>query len=175
MRLLIFGLLTIILVSCGEPDNFYDVTKIIQTPDTVTVDKEFEFRLTLKNNTDKKIKLTIDKNVAKSVQFFPDWTCDSDLIIHEVPNPKSQDNDYETFNLNKGDSLTYTLTGQLSTFGTDGLKFTVKGYDRTFTMKRPKCQKFAMSLRGMWIPGHAYFADAMENYDFRGRELIVRD
>ena len=162
------------MISCGEPDNFYGITKTIQTPDAVTVDKEFEFRLTLKNETDKKIKLTIDKNVAKSVQFLPDWTCDSDWVIHKVPNPKSLDNNFETFNLNKGDSLTFKLTGQLSTFGTDSLKFSVKGIDRIFKMKRPKCQKFVMSLGGMWLPGHSYFADAMEGYNFR-QDLMIRE
>lgn len=174
MRLLILGLLTIMLTSCGESDNFYDVSKIIIAPDTVTIDKEFNFKLILRNETDKKIKLTIDTQVTKSIQFIPDWKCDGDLIVDRVPNPISQDNDFKIYNLDIGDSLVYELKGQLSHMGSDSLKFSILGYDRVFRVEKPKCKNFVMSLNGMWLPGDFNPFDAMEGYNF-GKRIEIRE
>jgi hypothetical protein len=174
MRVLLFGLLTIILTSCGEPDNFDVVTKSIEAPDTVTINEEFDFRLTLKNSTDKRIKLTIDKDVLKSIQFLPDWSCDNEYVVHRVPNPESVDNDYEIHYLNKNDSLIYDFKGRLSADNSDSLKFTVKNYDRVFRLKRQECERLTMTLGGMWLPGDFNPLDAMEGYNF-GRQIEIRE
>jgi hypothetical protein len=174
MRLLILGLLTTILTSCGESDNFYDVSKIITAPDTVTINKEFDFKLILRNETDKRIKLTIDNQVTKSIQFLPDWRCDGDLLVDRVPNPTSSDNNYEIYHLDKGDSIVYELKGLLSNLGMDSLKFSVQSYDRVFKMKKPKCRQFVMSFNGMWLPGDFNPLDAMEGYNF-GKEILIRE
>jgi hypothetical protein len=165
MRLLIFGLLTIILTSCGS-DNFDVVTKIIHVPDTVTTNQEFNFRLTLRNDSDKQIKLTIDKDVLKSIQFLPDWRCDGEYVVHQVPNPESVDNDYEVHYLSKNDSLTYNFKGRLSSSNSDSLEFVIEGYDRIFKLKGQDCKSFTMHLGGMWLPGDFNPLDAMENYNF---------
>ena len=174
MRLLTLGLLTIILTSCGQADNFDVVTKIIEAPDTVTINKEFDFRLTLRNDTDGQIKLTIDKNVLKSIQFLPDWRCGNEHVVHRVPNPTSVDNNYETHYLNKNDSLTYNFKGQLSIDNSDSLKFIIVDYDRIFRLKRAECKKLTMSLDGMWLPGDFNPLDAMEGYNF-GQQIEIRE
>jgi hypothetical protein len=160
------------LISCGKFDDFYHVTKGINAPDTVVINKEFDFNISLKNETNAKIKLTIDKNVLKSIQFLPYWKCDDKLVIDDVPNPKSVDQDFETIYLEQGDSLNYTLTGQLSESSNENLTFSVKGYDRTFVMLKPTCKIFMMSLGGMWLPGDGPFGDAMEGYNFT-KEIVI--
>jgi hypothetical protein len=172
IRFSFFIFLTIALISCGKSDDFYNVTKDIFAPDTIVLNKGFDFKVVLKNETSEKIKLTIDKNVLKSIQFTPYWTCDGKLIISQVPNPKSVDQDFETIYLNHGDSLNYTLTGQLLKSNIENLIFSIKGYDRTFILLKPTCDKFIMSLGGMWLPGDGPFGDAMEGYNF-SKEIII--
>lgn len=174
MRLLILALLAIILTSCREADNFYDVSKFITAPDSVTIDEEFDFKLILRNETDKRIKLTIGNQISKSVQFLPDWRCDGDLLVDRVANPTSQGNDFKVYNLDKGDSLVYALKGQVSHMGSDSLKFSIRGYDTIFRMEKPKCKNFVMSLDGMWIPGNGPITDAMEGYNF-GQKIKIRE
>ncbi len=174
MRLPILGLLAIILTSCGQADNFDVVTKIIETPDTVRINKEFDFRLTLRNDTDRQIKLTIDKNVLKSIQFLPDWRCENEYVVHRVPNPRPVDNDYEIYYLNKNDSLSYNFRGGLFADNSDTLKFIIVDYDRIFKLKKTECKEFTMDLNGMWLPGDTNPLDAMEGYNFR-RQIEIRD
>ena len=175
MRLLMIGFLAMLLTSCGESDNFHDVTKIINAPDSVTLDKEFDFRLILRNDNDKKIKLTIDRDVTRSIQFHPNWTCDNDLIVHKVPNPKSKGNDFQIHYLSKNDSLTYNLKGRLIKHGADSLEFTIVDYGRAFRFRRPKkCNDFEMTLGGMWLPGNGSFGDSMEGYNF-GQKIGIRE
>jgi len=174
MRLQVLGLLIIILTSCRESDNFYDVTKIIDAPDTVTLDREFDFRVTLRNDTYSKINLTIDKDVAKSIFFLPHWTCDNVLLVYKVPNPKSVDNDFQIHYLDKEKSLTFNLKGRLARYGTDSLKFTVVGSERVFRLRRPKCNNFEMTLGGMWLPGNGPLGDSMEGYYFK-QDIKIRE
>jgi hypothetical protein len=162
------------LTSCGEADNFDVVTKNIDVPDSLTINKEFDFRLTLKNDTDKRLKLTIDKDVLKSIQFLPDWRCDSEYVVHRVSNPRSVDNDYEIYYLNKNDSLTYNFKGQLSSDNSDSLKFTIVNYERVFKLKKQKCKRFTMTLGGMWLPGDFNPLDSMEDYNF-GQQIEIRE
>jgi len=174
MRPLIFGLLIIIFTCCGPRDKFDVVTKIIHAPDTMTINKDFGFQLTLRNDSDEPIKLTIDKDVLKSLQFLPDWRCDGQYVVHRVPNPESVDNDYETHYLNKSDSLTYDFTGLLSLDDSDSLKFTIAHYDRVFKLKRQDCNTFTLTLSGMWLPGDTGPLDPMENYNF-GQQIEIRE
>jgi hypothetical protein len=174
MRVLILGLLITSLNSCGELDNFDVVTKIIEAPDTVTINKAFDFRLILRNDTGKQIKLTIDKDVLKSIQFLPDWRCDDEYVVDRVPNPKSVDNNFTVHYLKPNESLTYNLQGHLSTYSSDSLKFTIAGYDRAFRLRKQECKRFTMTLGGMWLPGDFNPLDAMEDYNF-GQQIEIRE
>lgn len=172
MRLLIPGLMIITLTSCGELDNFDVVTKNIVAPDTVRLDKEFTFRLILRNDGDKQIQLTVDKNVGNSIEFLPNWRCDDKLLVPMTSSLIPFDADLQVHYLKKNDSLTFDFTGRLIKNGIDSLVLVISNYDKRFKLKRPNCSELTMSLNGMWLPGDFNPLDAMLDYGF-GREIII--
>ncbi len=160
-------------VSC-ESDNFYSVTKRVTAPDRIKINEPFRFEIGLINNTNKPIKLTLDKDVLKSLYFDPCWYCGKDFLVDRTPNPKEQHHDYYEIRLQPKDSISFRLTAQLISFSNnDSLKFIVDGYEKDFRLANPKCSDFNMRLGGMWIPGNTDFLDSMEGYDFRKKDIEI--
>ncbi|SFG86891.1 hypothetical protein [Pontibacter chinhatensis] len=168
----IFFLSLFVLASCGKQDDFYTVTKIVRLQDTITVDQPFEFELVLKNDSLDVTKLTIDKQVQKSLFFNLFFRCDEELLRSEVKNPTSKGHNYEVHYLSKGDSLTYKMRAVLRAFSVDSLALEIEGYERVYRLKKPKCRELKVSFGGMWLPGNSSLFDAMEGYGF-GRTIMV--
>ncbi|MBK0403420.1 hypothetical protein I5M27_10515 [Adhaeribacter sp. BT258] len=180
MKLIHLTLYLIFLVglfsSCERQDDFYSATKIINAPDTIQVNREFPFRLILRNDSNNEMKFTIDQTVQKSLFFNLNFYCDTTLLHSDVPNPKSFDENFKVYMLKKGDSLTFNLSGILMSQPNDGLAFKVKGYEneRVYKLKNPNCQKFNIDFSGMWLPGETWAFDAMEGYNFRKTIFVTQ-
>lgn len=170
MQLLV-PLLLLVLTSC-EPDNFHEVTKIIYVQDTIIINKPFDFKLILRNDSSSKMKLTIDTNVQKSVFFMLDFLCDGRLLFSNVDNPKTKKHDYKVIYLEPKDSLVYELRGCFMQKN-DTLEMVIDGYDRIYHLNKPVCDDFWIDFRGMWNPGDFNPFDAMEGYNFRKEFVVV--
>ncbi|HSI90489.1 MAG TPA: hypothetical protein VK927_05195 [Adhaeribacter sp.] len=164
---LLLILIGVFFSSCGRQDDFSSVTKIIDAPDTIQVNKEFPFKLILRNDSINEMKFTINKDVQKSLFFNLFFYCDTSFQASEVPNPRSQNDNFKEYFLKSGDSLTFKLSGILISKPNDSLDFKVKGYERVYKLKNPNCQKFNIDFGGMWLPGASWAFDAMEGYNFR--------
>jgi hypothetical protein len=170
---------TVITVLCSltscKTDNFYDVTKIIISPDKVEINKPFAFEAILINHTNKQIRLTLDKDITKSMFFSPRWYCEGEPLRVRTPNPKNQSHNFYTTYLQPNDSIAFKLTAQLESFSNDdSLKFKIQGYEKDFRLVNPKCDNFKVNLEGMWLPGDGPFADAMEGYWFK-KEIEIKN
>ena len=75
--------------------------KIIRIQYTINIDKPFTFKMILKNDIGDEMKLTIDKNVQKSLFFMFHFYCENEMLRSDVANPKGQDHDYEVYYLKK--------------------------------------------------------------------------
>ena len=155
------------LISCESDDNFYDVTKIIEAPREIEIDKPFTFNLKLVNETKSNLKLTLDKDITKSVHFMPNWYCGDNLIFHNTPNPKSLEHNYFKVNLKPNDTLNFELKAILKTLSdTDSLTLSINDYQKDFRLLNQKCTNLVLRLTGMWVPGKSSILDAMEGYNF---------
>lgn len=164
---IIILLLLIGLNSCESDDNFIDVTKIIETPSEIEIDKPFTFNLKLINETKSNLKLTLDDDITKSIQFMPNWYCNNNLIIDKTPNPKYLEHDYFKVLLKPMDSLKFELKAELKTYSNnDSLLFIIDNYEKDFRLYNHNCNNFKLNLTGMWLPGKSSFIDAMEGYNF---------
>ena len=162
----------LLLTSCGRQDDFYTVTKIIDIQDTIIVNKPFDFRLIIRNDSLNEMKFTIDDFVQKSVFFNLDFRCNDQFIKYDVENPKSETHDYKKYYLKKGDSLTYQFSGLFSQVN-DKLQMEIKGYERTYSIDKISCDLLTIDFGGMWLPGDFNPLDAMEGYNFR-KNIFVR-
>jgi hypothetical protein len=161
-------MLTFIALTSCEIDNFYDVSKSIVMSDTISVNEEFEFSLLLHNKTNEKIRLTLDKEIRKSLYFLPVWYCKERMIHGEYPKPTKIKHDYYIKYLQPKDSISFTLTAKIESFSNgDSLKLIIKGYEKDFRLVNPTCDNFVFIFGGMWIPGDGPFGDSMEGYNFR--------
>ena len=166
---IIFG-----LTSC-ETDNFYDVTKKIISSDTIELNKAFEFTVLLINQTDKPIRLTLDKDITKSLFFSPDWYCRNEPLRDRTPNPTNPPHDFYNTYLQPKDSISFRFSAQLMSFSNnDSLQLRIQGYEKDFRLANPKCEDFKVTLEGMWIPGDGPLADAMEGYGFK-KEIEIKN
>lgn len=163
-----------LLTSCGRQDDFYTVTKIIDIQDTIIVNKPFDFRLILRNDSLNEMKFTIDKNVQKSVFFNLDFRCKDQFIKYDVENPKSETHDYKKYYLKHGDSLTYRFSGLFRQVN-NKLQMEIKGYERTYSIDNISCGLLTIDFGGMWNPGDFNPIDAMEGYNFRKKIFVKLD
>jgi hypothetical protein len=155
------------LASC-ESDNFYEVTKTIEAPNRIEINKPFVFNAGLVNNTTKLIRLTFDKQITKSLYFDPRWYCGEKLVLDKTPNPINQIHDYYTVHLQPKDSISFRFSARLISFSNnDSLKFIVDGYEKDFRLINLHCSDFKMRLQAMWVPGDGSFFDSLEGLDFR--------
>jgi len=159
--------LVFILTSC-KSDNFYDVTKKINTPHRIKINKPFSFNVVLVNNTVKEVKLTFDKELTKSLYFNPRWYCGKKWVLDRTPNSKSQTHNYYSIQLQPKDSISFRLNALLKSYANnDSLVFVVEGYEKNFKLANPRCSDFKMRLEATWLPGDGPLFDSMEGYDFR--------
>lgn len=174
MRRLITILTILLLTSCGRQDDFYTVTKIIDIQDTIIVNKPFDFRLILRNDSLNEMKFTIDDNVQKSVFFNLDFRCNDQFIKYDVENPKSETHDYKKYYFKKGDSLTYQFSGLFRQVN-NKFQMEIKGYERTYSIDNISCDLLTIDFGGMWNPGDFNPLDAMEGYNFRKKIFVKLD
>ena len=174
MRQLIYILTIIFLSSCIRQDDFYSVTKIIDIQDTIVVNKPFDFRLILRNDSLNEMKFTIDDTVQKSVFFNLDVKCNDQFIKYDVENPKNKRHDYQKYYLNSGDSLTYQFSGLLRQVNNE-LQLEIKGYKRTYYIDSISCDHLTIDFGGMWLSGDFNPLDAMEGHNFRKKIFVRRD
>ena len=168
MKSIAFYIVLIIGLASCQTDDFFNVTKIIEVPNTIEVDKPFTLRLKLINETESTLPLTLDRDITKSVQFFPRWYCGDDFMHSKTPNPKKKKNDFYSVNLTPGDSLVFELTAQIKHHADkDSLVLMIEEYEKDFRLATPDCKNLYMDFRGMWIPGNGPLGDSMEGYDFR--------
>lgn len=171
MRAFITILTITLLISCGRQDDFYDVTKLIYIPDTITIDRPFDFKLVLRNDSLKEMKFTIDDTVQKSVFFNLDFRCNDQFVRDEVKNPKNEKHNYKKYYLKNGDSLVYNLQGIFRQTGKE-LQMEIKGYDRIYRVEKTTCNNLTINFGGMWNPGDFNPLDAMEGYDFNKKITV---
>lgn len=172
MKRLITILTILLLTSCGRQDDFYTVTKIIDIQDTIIVNKPFDFRLILCNESLNEMKFTIDDTVQKSISFNLDFRCNDQLLRHDVANPISKKHDYQKYYLKNGDSLVNNLQGVFRQSGKH-IKMEINGYDRIYKIEKTTCNNLTIHFGGMWLPGDFNPLDAMEGYNF-SKKIIVR-
>ncbi|GGG28618.1 hypothetical protein [Pontibacter amylolyticus] len=154
------------ITGCGPQDDFYTVTKIVDIQDTIFVNKPFDFKLVLRNDSLNEMKFTIDDTVQKSVSFNLFFSCNDQLLRSDVENPKNLKHDYQEYFLKKGDSLTYRFTGLLRQVN-NNLQMEIEGYERIYKIENSPCDRLTIDFGGMWIPGDFNPLDAMEGYNFR--------
>ena len=161
----------LLLSGCASRDDFYNVTKVIDLPEIITINEQFPIRLVLRNDSSNTIQLTIDDTVQKSLLFMLDFECDGRLLRDDVKNPGKKDHNYNTYQLSTGDSIVYNLKGLFRERG-DSLLMEIEGYDRIFYVAKPSCNQLRIDFGGMWNPGKAPFADSREGYYFRQRVVV---
>ncbi|MBN3519715.1 hypothetical protein JYB62_06840 [Algoriphagus lutimaris] len=173
MRKLIIIIFAVVGLGSCKTDEFYNVTKIIEAPEQIQLDKPFKFKLKLVNKTDSVLPLTLDKDITKSIQFLPNWYCGEDLLIDRTPKPANKKHNYYSVNLEPKDSLTFEMTAELKTYSNaDSLLFMIDNYEEDFRLANQNCKDFHLNFGGMWIPGNGPFDDSMEGYNFRTKIRI---
>jgi len=146
----------------------------MSTPKSIELNTPFKLSLILANYTTKPLQLTLDKEIARSIQFIPNWYCDGILLVDKTFDPNDMEHNYYSLVLEPKDSLTFDLVAEVTSYsGGDSLILKIDNYDEEFKLAKPKCDDFNLELGGMWHPGNGPFGDAMEGYSFRSKVEIV--
>ena len=174
MRKLIIILTILSFTSCGQQNDFYSVTKLVDIQDTIFVNKPFDFRLILRNDSLNEMKFTIDDTVQKSVFFNLFFSCNDQLLRSDVENPKNINHNYQEYYLKNGDSLSYRLSGILRQVD-NTLQMEIGGYERIYRIENSPWDRLTIEFGGMWIPGNFNPLDAMEGYNFNKNISVSLD
>jgi hypothetical protein len=140
-------------------------TKLMHMPPSIVVDRPFNVRVILRNDSLKDMQLTIDKKVYQSVNFFPSLKCGGEYIRWDSNEWRDENHEYEEFHLRMGDSLTYDLKMCLKSDG-DSLVLKVDNYYKMTSFAKSTCKELTMDINGYWRPGEPLFLDSDEGYGF---------
>jgi hypothetical protein len=175
MRTLLCILIINLLFTNRKQDDLYLVTKRIEIQDTITIGKQFDFKLILRNDSAYKMKLTIDITFQKSLFFNSYFLCYENNMPSDVKNHQTQKHNYQNYFIKSGDSLVYHLKGKFRQVK-DSLQMEIIGYDRVQKISETDCKNFRIMFGGIWktVDSNPYDLEAKEGLSFYKQVFVKK-